>query len=104
MYYNISDWRNQSDIQVYRCALKHGIDPDDSLYVAYHPQEVLVLREDPPKMLCLGFTQSGTMLEVIVLYEEQTARWVLIHAMKLRKQYRPYLERGGYRLFERGLW
>ncbi|MDB6815592.1 hypothetical protein PMS51_08080, partial [Bifidobacterium longum] len=41
-------------MNIFPSALKHGIEPDDAMYVVEHPLRDLVLREDPPKVLYLG--------------------------------------------------
>jgi hypothetical protein len=44
--------------------------------------------EDPPlKRLIVGFDHRGKALEIIALEETERNRLVVIHAMKLRKQY-----------------
>ena len=40
-------------------ALKHGIEPDDAMYVVEHPLRDIVLREDPLKVLYLGISPDG---------------------------------------------
>lgn len=36
-------------VNIFPSALKHGIEPDDAMYVVEHPLRDLVLREDPSR-------------------------------------------------------
>ncbi|EEJ54009.1 hypothetical protein HMPREF0578_2186 [Mobiluncus mulieris 28-1] len=51
------------------------------------------MREEPRKILYLGFSSSGQPLEVIVA---RTTRYgeAIIHAMPMRKKYRNLMEGG----------
>lgn len=72
-------------VNIFPSALKHGIEPDDAMYVVEHPLRDLVLREDPLKVLYLGISPDGLPLEVVVA---DTSRGpALIHAMRMRTQY-----------------
>lgn len=53
-------------VNIFPSALKHGIEPDDAMYVVEHPLRDLVLREDPLKVLYLGISPDGLLLEVVV--------------------------------------
>lgn len=46
-------------VNIFPSALKHGIEPDDAMYVVEHPLRDLVLREDPLKVLYLGVSPDG---------------------------------------------
>ncbi|MCZ4462721.1 hypothetical protein [Bifidobacterium longum] len=46
-------------MNIFPSALKHGIEPDDAMYVVEHPLRDLVLREDPLKVLYLGISPDG---------------------------------------------
>lgn len=77
-------------VNIFPSALKHGIEPDDAMYVVEHPLRDLVLREDPLKVLYLGISPDGLPLEVVVA---DTSRGpALIHAMRMRTQYVKLLE------------
>lgn len=66
-------------VNIFPSALKHGIEPDDAMYVVEHPLHDLVLREDPLKVLYLGISPDGLPLEVVVA---DTSRGpALIHAV-----------------------
>ncbi len=45
-------------------ALKHGIDPADSIQAAEHPVFLRDLGDDPHRQLRLGFDTHGRILEV----------------------------------------
>ncbi|MCI1798062.1 MAG: toxin [Bifidobacterium sp.] len=66
-------------------ALRHDIDPEDSLWVVHHPIRVLLMRDEPLKEMYLGFTAAGIPLEIIVVQTRQGS--ALIHAMHTRTQY-----------------
>lgn len=40
-------------VNIFPSALKHGIEPDDAMYVVEHPLRDIVLREDPPSRSCI---------------------------------------------------
>ena len=52
-------------VNIFPSALKHGIEPDDAMYVVEHPLRDLVLREDPLKVLYLVYHRTAS-LEVVV--------------------------------------
>lgn len=54
-------------VNIFPSALKHGIEPDDAMYVVEHPLRDLVLREDPLKVLYLGISPDGLPLVVVVV-------------------------------------
>ncbi|WP_043164156.1 hypothetical protein [Bifidobacterium callitrichos] len=73
-------------------ALKHGIEPDDAMYVVTHPIRELMMREEPLKVLYLGISPDGIPLEVIVV---DTSRGpALLHAMRMRTKYVKLIEGG----------
>lgn len=79
-------------VNIFPSALKHGIEPDDAMYVVEHPLRDLVLREDPPQGPVSGYitgrpsTGGGGGRHI-----EGPA---LIHAMRMRTQYVKLLEGG----------
>ncbi|EFN92934.1 hypothetical protein HMPREF9278_1634 [Mobiluncus mulieris FB024-16] len=54
------------------------------MFVVEHPWQRFLMREEPRKILYLGFSSSGQPLEVIVA---RTTRYgeAIIHAMPMRK-------------------
>lgn len=79
-------------VNIFPSALKHGIEPDDAMYVVEHPLRDLVLRDDPLKVLYLGISPDGLPLEVVVAGTSRGP--ALIHAMRMRTQYVKLLEGG----------
>lgn len=79
-------------VNIFPSALKHGIEPDDAMYVVEHPLRDIVLREDPPQGPVSGYITGRPSLEVVVA---DTSRGpALIHAMRMRTQYVKLLEGG----------
>lgn len=48
---------------------------------------------DPPKVLAIGPDRAGNLLEIILL-EFADDRWLVIHAMALRRSFHDLLPRG----------
>ena len=83
MRYSYNDIR----VDIHTSALKHGITRDDILAVASAYLVAYSLGDEhPARELRLGFTQSGLLLEVVVLVFDQASELV-IHAMKARRSY-----------------
>jgi hypothetical protein len=77
------------DIQmnVHSSALKHGVDPDDSIRAATEYVFTADLEEgNPSRQLRLGFDSSGQLLEIVVLIFDES-RELIIHSMKARPSY-----------------
>jgi len=73
-------------VNVHGSALRHGIDPKDSVYAATHAIWIVDLDENSPhRQLRLGFDPSGRMLETVVLTFD-SGNELVIHAMKARPQ------------------
>lgn len=85
-------WHNNC-VEVFESALKHGVDPADSLYVVQHPLRSFLMREDPRKVLYLGFSSSGQALEGVTADTELFGE-ALIHSMPMRKRYQKLMEGG----------
>jgi hypothetical protein len=47
----------------------------------------MTLDDPPPKRLFVGFDHLGNALEIIAVEDVERDRLVIIHAMKLRKQF-----------------
>lgn len=74
-------------LTVHSSALKHGMDPEDSLYAANWPLWVEPLDgEKPQRALRLGFDMSGRLLELVVLIFDSGDE-LIIHSMKARPEY-----------------
>lgn len=85
-------WHNNC-VEVFESALKHGVDPEDSLYVVQHALRSFLMREDPRKVLYLGFSSSGQALEVVTA-ETEVFGEAVIHSMPMRKRYQKLMEGG----------
>ena len=62
-------------------ARKHGISDEDILYVISHAIEVILLEDEPEKLLYIGFDRSLRALEVITVLKVNGEE-IVIHAMK----------------------
>jgi len=73
-------------MKVHPSALKHGVDPDDSIQAATWPLWVEDLDDDSPaRQLRLGFDAGGRLLELVVLRFD-SGNELIIHSMKARPQ------------------
>ncbi|MBF4571159.1 toxin [Herbiconiux sp. VKM Ac-1786] len=73
-------------MKVHPSALKHGVDPDDSIQAATWPLWVEDLDDDSPaRQLRLGFDTGGRLLELVVLRFD-SGNELIIHSMKARPQ------------------
>jgi hypothetical protein len=76
-------------------ACKHGISADSIRSCLLNFRSDLVLDDIQPKRLFVGFDHLGVALEIIAIEDGEENRLVVIHAMKLRKQFHYLLEKGG---------
>lgn len=74
-----------------RSARKHGIADAAMKHVAEHPTAVIY--QDDGALLCLGFSRSGTPLEVVKVVQDGLE--VIIHAMPISEKHKRLLP--GYR-------
>lgn len=77
------------NMNIFPSALKHGITPEQSVYVVEHALKIYELDNDPLKLLYLGADDKGTLLEVIVTQTKYGH--TIIHSMKMRTQYKKLL-------------
>ena len=70
---------------------RHGVDHEDALWVISHPRVTVLLREDPEKLLFIGFDQVGRAREVITATSRRTGEPVVIHADDLSPAYYEFL-------------
>ena len=83
--YNIS-------VRFYPSADEHGVSHEDALHVIENARTVIVLREDPRKLLYIGFDTSGLPREVIVDKPPwEDGEDVCIHADTLTRAWFKYL-------------
>jgi hypothetical protein len=80
------------DIVILDCAYKHGISRESILSCLFNIRGDKLLDDPPPKHLMAGFDHLGNALELIAIEYEERNRIVVIHAMKLQKQYYYLLE------------
>jgi hypothetical protein len=77
-------------------AYKHGVSADSIRSCLLNFRSDLLLDEAPPKRLFIGFDHLGAALEIIAIEDAEKDCLVIIHAMKLRKQFYYILEEGTY--------
>ena len=75
------------EIVILDSAYKHGISKQSILFCLLHFQSDLIMDVPPIKHLLVGFDHKGIALEIIVIDDDEQNRLVVIHAMKLRKQF-----------------
>ncbi|MCL2800558.1 MAG: hypothetical protein FWD28_02195 [Treponema sp.] len=80
------------DIVILDSAHKHGITEENIIYCLSHFNNDIMLNYPPIKRLFVGFDNLGRALEIIAIEDEEQDRLVIIHAMKLTKQYYFLLE------------
>jgi len=80
------------DIVILDSAYKHGITEENILACLFNIRGDKILDDPPPKRLMAGFDNLGRALELIVIEDEERSRVVVIHAMKLQKQFEYLLE------------
>lgn len=80
-------------IEFHRSSNKHGVHPHDILHAIEHSLVSTDLEPDadPPKSLTIGPDRAGNMIEVVLLKLANNNRFLVIHAMKLRKQFNELL-------------
>jgi hypothetical protein len=83
------------DILILDSAYKHGITEESINSCLFNLRGGKLLNDPPPKHLLTGFDHLGNALELVTIEEEDRNLLIVIHAMKLRKQY-IYLLEGDY--------
>jgi hypothetical protein len=78
-------------VRFYRSAGKHGVSRRDALHVIANASTVLALREDPPKLLHIGFDTLGRPCEVITDTPALGGEPAVIHANRLTRAYYEFL-------------
>jgi hypothetical protein len=79
-------------------ALKHGITEQSIRSCLFNFRCDLLLESVPVKRLFVGFDHMGTALEIIAIEDAESDRLVVIHALKLRKQFYHLLQGEAYGL------
>jgi hypothetical protein len=75
-------------------AYGHGVSADRIRSCLLNFRSDLLLDDEQPKRLFVGFDHLGLALEIIAIEDVEKNRLVVIHAMKLRKQFHYLLEEG----------
>ncbi|MCL2189192.1 MAG: hypothetical protein FWC16_10195 [Defluviitaleaceae bacterium] len=71
-------------------AYKHGLSYDEIKTAYENAISILTLEEYPPKFMAFGFDSKGRALEIGYI-ENINGDIIIIHAMKIRKQYLKYI-------------
>ena len=79
-------------MDIYRSARRHGIADEDILHAVEHA--LAVGEQDDGKVLYLGPDRAGNVLEVVSVAREDGSE-VVIHAMRMRAKYEPFLRGEG---------
>lgn len=79
-------------MEIYASARKHGIADRDIEHAVEHA--VVIGEQDDGKVLYLGPDRSGNLLEVVSVAREDGSE-VVIHAMRMRSIYEPFLRGKG---------
>ena len=89
-YYDI----NQVDITIHPSARRHGILDADMIHAYDYRTYGRVLEFDNPieRVLYIGTDQAGNLLEIVAI-RDQRGGLLIIHAMRMTKQYQYLFER-----------
>ena len=80
------------NIVILDSAYKHRISKQSIYSCLLNFRNNMLLDDSPPKYLFVGFDHGGNALEIIAIEETKRDCMVVIHAMKLRKQFYCLLE------------
>jgi hypothetical protein len=86
------------ELIILNSAHKHSVSASSIRACLLNFRGDLLLDEMPPKRLFVGFDHLGTALEVIAIEDIEKNCLVVIHAMKLRKQFNFLLKGENYGL------
>jgi hypothetical protein len=75
------------DIVILQSAHKHGITEESIRSCLFNFRGDKVLDDTPPKRLLAGFDHLGNALEIIAVEDIERNLLVVVHAMRLRKQF-----------------
>jgi hypothetical protein len=79
-------------VELYRSARKHGIDDAGIVHAVDHA--MAVGEQDDGKVLYLGPDRAGNLLEVVTVARDDGTE-IVIHAMRMRRSYEPFLRGTG---------
>jgi hypothetical protein len=80
------------EIVILDSAHKHGVTEESIRSCLFNFRGDQALDDPPPKRLMAGFDHLGNALEIIAVEDVERNRLVVVHAMKLRKQFYYLLE------------
>jgi hypothetical protein len=86
------------EIIVLDSAYKHGVSRQSIYSCLFNLRNDMVLDDPLPKRLFVGFDHLGNALEIIAIEDNEQDNLVVIHAMKLRKQFYCLLKEHNYDL------
>ncbi|MDR2343703.1 MAG: hypothetical protein LBD86_04140 [Spirochaetaceae bacterium] len=75
------------EIIVLDSAYKHGVSKQSIYSCLFNFRNDMTLDDNTPKRLFIGFDHLGNALEIIAVEDIERDCLVVIHAMKLRKQF-----------------
>jgi len=75
------------DIVILDSAYKHDVTKESIIFCLLHLHNDVVIDDVLSKRLFVGFDHIGNALEIIAINDDEQDRLVVIHAMKLRKQF-----------------
>jgi len=79
-------------VEIWGSARRHGISDEDIVHVVAHA--LAIGEQDDGKVLYLGPDQAANLLEVVsVMRDDETE--IVIHAMRMRAKYEPFLRGEG---------
>ncbi|MGH9032946.1 MAG: hypothetical protein ACRDZV_12540 [Acidimicrobiia bacterium] len=79
-------------VEIYASARKHGIPDDEIVHAIEHA--VAVGEQADGKVLYLGPDRAGNLLEVVSVVRDDESE-IVIHAMRMRAKYEPFLRGEG---------
>lgn len=79
-------------VEIYRSARKHGIADDDIVHAIEHA--LAIGEQEDAKTLYLGPDRSGNLLEIVSVARDDGTE-IVIHAMRMRAKYKPFLRGEG---------
>ncbi len=79
-------------VEIFSSARRHGIADDDINHAV--EQALAVGEQDDGKVLYLGADRAGNLLEVVSVVRDDGSE-VVIHAMRMRAKYEPFLRDEG---------
>jgi hypothetical protein len=80
------------DILILDSAKKHGINEESIRSCLFNARGGILLNDPPLKHLLAGFDHLGNALELVTIEDAERNLLIVIHAMKLQKQYMYLLE------------